>query len=62
MIIRTNKTLSQTETRLRDCRKKNTLETSVSRGPKDHINLRILRSGSKAKDKQDSRNHGLQDP
>ena len=29
---------------------------------KDHRNMRILHSGSKAPDKWDSRNHGLRDP
>ena len=33
-----------------------------SRSPKDHINTRILHSGSKAEDKADSRNHALYDP
>ena len=28
------------------------------KGPKDHINIRILHSGSKAQDTQDCRNHG----
>ena len=32
------------------------------RGPKDHISIRILHSGSKAQDKADSRNRGLSDP
>ena len=32
---------------------------AVLRAPQDHINRRILRSGSKAKDKRDFRNHGL---
>ena len=31
----------------------------MTRGPKDDVNRRILDSGSKAKDKGDSRNHGL---
>ena len=31
----------------------------VIRGPKDHINIRISRSGSKAKYKWDTRNHVL---
>ena len=33
-----------------------------SRGPEEHINIRILHSGSKTQDKGDSRNHGLKDP
>ena len=33
-----------------------------NRGPKDHINIRILHSGSKAQENGDSRNHCLQDP
>ena len=33
-----------------------------SRGPKDHVNMRILQSGSKQEDKGDYRNLGLQDP
>ena len=32
---------------------------SIMRVPKDHINVRILQSGSKAKDKGDSRSHGF---
>ena len=31
----------------------------MSRAPKDHINIRILYSRSKAQDNRDSRNHGL---
>ena len=34
---------------------------AVFRGPTDHINIGILHSGSKARDKGHSRNHGLQD-
>ena len=33
-----------------------------NRGPKDHMNARILHPGSKAQDKADCRNHGLWDP
>ena len=35
---------------------------SISMGPKDHINIRILHPGSKAQDKEDFRSHGLEDP
>ena len=31
-------------------------------GPKDHIKVRILHPSSKAQDREDSRNHGLQHP
>ena len=31
------------------------------RRPKDHRNIRLLHSGSKAENKEDSRNHGLVD-
>ena len=31
-------------------------------GPKDHTNIKILQSGSKAQDKADSRNHVLWKP
>ena len=31
----------------------------TTKGPKDHIHMRILHSGSMAQDKEDSRNHGL---
>ena len=34
----------------------------ISRGSRDHKNLRVLHTGSKAQDKKDFRNHGLQDP
>ena len=35
-------------------------DNSLIYGPqKDHINIRVLHSGSKAQDKGDSRNHGL---
>ena len=33
-----------------------------TRGRKDHINVKILHSGSMARDEGYSRNHGLQDP
>ena len=33
-----------------------------SRNPNDHINIRILHSGWKTQDKEDSRNHALSDP
>ena len=29
------------------------------RDPKEHMNMRILQSGSRAQDKRESRNHGL---
>ena len=34
---------------------------AVLRGPKDRMNIGMLHSGSKARDKGDSRNHGWQD-
>ena len=38
------------------------MRASKTRGPKKHIHMRTLDSGSKMQDKRDSRNHGLQDP
>ena len=34
----------------------------ADQGPKDHINIRILHSGSKARPKGDTKNRGVQDP
>ena len=34
----------------------------MPRGPRDRVNIRILHSGSKAQDKQDPANHGLEQP
>ena len=33
-----------------------------SRGPKGHMTIRMLRSGSKVQDLEDARSHGLKDP
>ena len=38
------------------------IEPSIIRGPRDHINIRISHSNSKALNKGDTRNHGLEDP
>ena len=38
------------------------LENRMATGTKDHTNIRILHSGSKAHSKGDTRNHGLYDP
>ena len=38
------------------------LSPAYNRGPKDHINVRISHSGSKAQNKGDTRIHGLWDP
>ena len=38
------------------------LAPPVSRGLKDHTNIRILHSDSKAQDQWNSSNHGLYDP
>ena len=35
---------------------------TLDEGPKDHINIRILRSGSEAQDKGEPRNHDSQYP